>query len=275
MKAFTINRLRYLPQAFIERPLSQPGEILVKVGDEVDFFDVAAQGKFGKLAAGCAGRVVKTIPKRSVLIETSGVELEGVFSWGEEAVGEIAVVGDRHKPLSLRNIDRHLSGKIVVGGSYIPPEVLKKSLTIGVKALICGGICNDYGFGRGRGGISVLVLGGFGKIPLNVEIWDYFNQIQSQCAILFPERRVLFVTDKSCPSGVQVGRGESYYLDIKVGQKVQVFSWPFFGYSGEVCEVLEMLVTVPSGLKLECVRVKLEGGDEEVTIPVRNIGVLV
>lgn len=269
-----LKKLTYSPKAFVERVLPHKGVISVEVGDSVNFFDVVGSSGSSKKVAGCSGTVSKVIPGRSVLLETSGVTVQAVFALGDEVVGELMVIGERDKPTSLKDISSAVADRIIVTNYISSLGVLKKAHASGVKAIVCGGIDYELGTNVEDFSLSLLVLNGFGFTSLSQVMWDFFKSVDSCCSILLPERQSLFVSGASLVDAEQAPHQLEYFKQIRVGQRVQVLSWPFLGYTGTVAEVTQDCVEVIPGLCVKCVHIKLDGSAENIVIPVRNVGIL-
>ena len=195
--------------------------------------------------------------------------VNGAYGSGKEVIGEIKVVGSADTPLLLSQVSSDLTGKIVVGSSYVSPEVVNKAQALGVSALIIGGT----NLQSVRSGFPILITEGFGKVPMSREIYDFLLGSQLKTAIVSPQRRQLIVPEAG---GDRLKKGSEEALGFKVlssGDRVQVFVWPSFGFCGMVEAIGKNAVNLPSGLSDFMAKVRLDNG-ELLDVPISNIGIL-
>ncbi|MFQ5964254.1 MAG: hypothetical protein ACE5KZ_08230, partial [Candidatus Scalinduaceae bacterium] len=123
------------------------------------------------------GRVIETIEKEGVVIETYATFVQGIFGVGGETTGELQIAvkspGDVIKPEDLK--EEH-KDKIIVGGSIIYYDAIRKALDVGVRGIIVGGIHDEdikellgYDLGVAITGsedisITLIITEGFGQI---------------------------------------------------------------------------------------------------------------
>lgn len=269
-----LRKVVYHPEFFIERSLPSHGTLRVLVGDQVAPFTVV--GDCGtaayRVVAGCQGEVVKLIPNRAVLIRTAVAEIPGVFSSGREAVGELVVATRSGEELLSHHLTEKLAGKVVVASFCASLEILRRAQAMGISGLVVGGLP-----ARAEYPLPVLVTEGFGEVPLNEVAQDYLVGQAFQVAILSPERGSLLVGTQiplealAFPSGAGP---QHHFVELRSGQRVQVFSWPFFGFLGVVESVVDEHMEMPSGVQVRAAYIRLDGRQEKTLVPIRNLGVL-
>lgn len=223
------------------------------------------------LTAGVPGEVVNLVPGRAVLLRISAVQVRGVWAGGTGEEGELAILSGFDEPLELSEIGGKLSGKIIVGGSFVSPEVLRKATAVGARGVICGGanvLPADFFVGTSFG---LLLTEGFGVVPMLESTWHYLKSVESRTSVLLPERQTLLVPEKLPP---QEEPPAVPFRTLTVNDRVQIFSWPYFGRVGTVIG-LAGEKTFPSGVVATAVLVNLPTEKEPVEIPLRNVGVLV
>ena len=251
-----------------------PG-LVEKVNLEKGELTLQSQNQRYKLTAGVPGKVNRVIPKLAVLLETSAHVLRGVWAAGDSVEGEITVIGTPDKPAHLELIRPDLAGKIVVAGSFVSGESLAKAAALGVKGIVCGGT----NFPRDKSyflnlGLSILVTEGFGEVPFDPAGWQFLQSVVSRHTLLIPARQELLVP--AIGGEVQPSPSEmvELFAEIKIGDRVEIFSWPYFARIGKVLRFSSAPVVFPSEVTADAVCVKLEGSGEEVEIPVRNVGII-
>lgn len=226
------------------------------------------------LLAGAGGEVVRILENRSVLLNIAAVQVRGVWSGGKTTEGEIIILSSFDQPLDLSKITPEVRGKIIVGGSFISAESLKKAMALGAIGVISGGanvlpanLFTDSTF-------CLLITEGFGAVPMLESTWRYLKSAQSRTAILIPERKVLLVPENSQVCATNQIREDQFFGPLSIGDRVQVFCWPYFGRVGEVIAIDRRKV-FPSGVAGEVVKVRLPEEKEDVSVPLRNVGKLV
>lgn len=227
-----------------------------------------------RLTAGAKGIVFKIIPGKAVLLKVSAAVIRGVFAYGRSVEGELIVLGKFNTPLGLEQLGSSLSGRIVVAGSFASPEVIAKALAIGVKGMVVGGVNYLRGQRLFAGeDFSLLVTEGFGELPLEPSCWSYLKSVEARHTLLVPERKELLVPETEPHDGV--GEEGGGFVELGVGKRVEIFSWPYLARTGRVVKIGDQPVKFPSEIKALAVKVKLEDTGEEVEVPLRNVGVLV
>lgn len=86
------------------------------------------------------GKVVEIIPNMGAVIETPAAQIQGVFGIGGENHGFVKVIASFDEILTPDKIGSDCSGKILVGGSLITEEALRKAMAVKANGIIGGGI---------------------------------------------------------------------------------------------------------------------------------------
>ncbi len=278
MQAPVIQKVIFSKKVFVERrppdlPAGKVGagkaKFLVKKGSKVRPFDFVAEIKDTvrqRLTAGVSGEVVKLLPGKAVLIQTSAVIIRGVAGNGEDSEGEVRIAADYNEPIKLEAIDAGCLGQILVGGNVPTLEIFKKAEAVGVKGIVCGG-ADFSAFAKTK--LPILITEGFGRPPLNRKIFDFLKNVEGRHVFLSPEYGELLVAryvdgeeDRHELLDAQSEEVTEVFADLKKGMEVQVFTSSTFGQTGKVEKVLE-----------DKVEVQLDGGDK-ITVPGRNVGII-
>lgn len=220
------------------------------------------------LTAGAAGKIVDIVKNKAVLLEISATQVQGVWSMGAGAEGELVVVSPFDVPIELNKIKPDHKGKIVAGGSFASGEVLRKAAAIGVSGIVCGGINYPSDDFLKDGKTAVLVTEGFGMVPMVDSTWHYLKSVEARTALISPERKTLLIPETLPQKNVDSNRA---LKDLSVGDRVQIFSWPDFGRTGQLTELVES-ASFPSGITAPGVKVQLSGNKGIITVPYRNVG---
>lgn len=263
MQAPIIQKVVFNQKAFVERRLGGEGSFLVKKGSKVRPFDFVAEIKDTvrqRLTAGVGGEVVKLIPGKAVLIQTSAVIIRGAAGCGEDSEGEVRIAAGYDGPIRLETVNSDRAGDLLIGG-YVPTlEVFKKAEAVGIRGIVCGGA--DFA-AFDKTNLPTLVTEGFGRIPLNRRVFDFLRGVEGRHVFLSPEHRELLVArDQRELIEAQSEEVTEPFAEVKTGMEVQVFAGENFGRTGKVGKVL--------GNQVEVV---LDGGDK-IVVPGRNIGII-
>ncbi len=136
------------------------------------------------------GRVVELIPGEGAVVETRATIVNGVFGIGGEAIGELVLaVNEPDEALTDDLITNMHKGKVVVGGSIITLDALRKAAIVGARGVLIGGVDqkdltdflgHEIGVGvtgREEAGPTVIVTEGFGVYPMDA---DTFKLLKSK-----------------------------------------------------------------------------------------------
>ena len=135
-----------------------------------------------------SGTIKDVLPEEGVIIESDGVFIQGIFGIGGESRGDIAVVtDDREGEITENMISGELSGKIIVGGSFISLSAYKKAIQMKVAGVVVGGFnyfdleeILGYTLGVAITGsedlvTSLIVTEGYGKIRMGERTFELLN----------------------------------------------------------------------------------------------------
>ena len=128
------------------------------------------------------GRIVEVIPGEGAMVETRGALINGVFGVDGEARGELVFAADQPGvPITTEVVGEGHRGKILVGGSVVTLDALRKAAETGVSGIITGGVdqkdLTDFlGHEIGVGvtgmeevGMTLIITEGFGVYPMREE----------------------------------------------------------------------------------------------------------
>jgi len=125
------------------------------------------------------GRVVEVIPGEGAVVEAMAALINGVFGVGGEARGELTLAVDNPgEALTTEAVVEGQGGKVIVGGSLVTLEALRKAAKTGVRGIITGGVDqkdlteflgHEIGMGVTGGedlGLTLIVTEGFCVYPM-------------------------------------------------------------------------------------------------------------
>lgn len=236
------------------------------------------------------GIVAEILPNEGVVVETTGAFIQGIFGIGGESNGVIKMLAKSpDEVLEAGLIDASCQDKIIVGGSLVTSDALKKAVQMGAKGIVVGGI-NDKdvrGFlgydigvaitGSEQVGITLIVTEGFGKITMAKRTFDLLayhdgkkasinGATQIRAGVIRPEVIVpLPIGTKMEEEGIHSGTG------VESGNIVRIIREPNFGKLAEVISLPPQLETVESETKVRIMEARLVETGQIIRLPRANV----
>lgn len=237
------------------------------------------------------GHIADVIPSEGAIVETRGSMVQGIFGVGGERNGQIRVaVPNPDVVLDASHLSEADKGKIVVGGSGVTFEALKKASDLGVVGLVVGAVKDvdltkflGYDIGVAITGqepinITLIATEGFGTLHMAARTFNLLKTIEGQTASLNGATQIRagvirpeVIAPMSTTSGEAHVAGSGGALEI--GTPIRVIREPYFGMLGKVTGLPPQLVTVESGAEVRVLNAKLDDG-QEVTVPRANVEII-
>lgn len=238
------------------------------------------------------GKVVEVLPKKGAVIETKAAFIQGIFGFGGENHGEIAVVVESPEELlTEEKVGPQHQGKVIVGGSGVTSEAYQRALEVGVKGIVVGGLDvedlieilgEDIGVaitGEENIDITVIATEGFGALPISERTFNLLKNMegrmsaingttQIRAGVLRPE--IIIPYDN--PDEMKESKEEFSDGMIK-GSLVRIIRAPYFGEIAKVTDLPINLQRVESGSKVRVIELELEDG-KGVTVPRANVEII-
>jgi hypothetical protein len=243
-----------------------------------------------EIMAHVPGRVVEVLASEGAVIETSATLVQGIFGVGGEARGPIALAcraaeEELHEDL----IRPEMKGCVVIGGARMTAAAIAKAKSIGVAAIVSGGMDDadlrdflgyDLGVaitGSEKCGLTLILTEGFGEIAMARRTFDLLaghqgrecsvnGATQIRAGVMRPEIVVpLDDVPGSTNEITQDSGGE-----LAPGVAVRIIRDPHFGLLGTVSALPEKPAMLDSGGKARVLEVALERGGT-VTVPRANV----
>lgn len=242
------------------------------------------------VSAYISGTVTQVLPGEGVVVETPAALIQGIFGIGGEGCGKLRVaVKKPTDTLTARQILDGDRGRILVGGSLVTADALKRAGRVGVVGLVCGGVLDQgihdylgYEIGVAITGhedipLSLVVTEGFGNIPMAEKTFALLQRLAGETAsingttqiragVLRPEVVVAW------PGGTVVQQ-EVAATGLEIGTRVRVIRTPWFGHLGAVSKLPVQLQKIESEAKVRVLEVQLDTG-QRVTVPRANVEIL-
>jgi len=235
------------------------------------------------------GKVTEVFPEEGVEIHCLASFVQGIFGIGGEKNGPIHIaVPDNTVVLDGDRIDDSMSGKIVVGGSLVTADALKKANQVGVRGIVVGGFDDKdlrdflgYDIGVAITGseditTTLVVTEGFGQINMAGKTFDLLKRHEGETAcingatqiragVIRPE--VVIPTEKA---EIVVDAADEEISGLTVGSPIRVIRHPYFGQLGTVTQLPSPLHTLESESKARILGVRFDDGNEAI-IPRANV----
>ena len=279
--------------------------ITVKVGDIVKKGDVVAQGP-GALAksiksqiegevvnilgsqvilrhlqtprpiyAGFESIVTEILPFRGVVIESNGALIQGV--WGNQKIASAILatnMKEMYEELTVDRLDVTLRGSIFLGGYVTNSEVFKAAEELNFRGLILASISASIVQEAINCSIPILLLEGFGRLPINERAFELITTSLRKNASLNtiydvkksekPELVIPLPVEASLPSDG---------FDLKPGTVVRINSGVEQGNAAILKKVNLTKTKLPNGIRTNFAVVELNNADQ-ISIPLANLDII-
>ena len=243
-----------------------------------------------QIKAYLSGRVTEVLPDLGVVISAEAAVIQGIFGIGGEAYGPIRLAcRSPEEDLTAEKLLPEHAGAIVVGGRRMTKAAVDRARSLGVSALISGGIDDqdlreilgyDLGVavtGLEKLGLSLIITEGFGEIAMARRTFELLSKqagataavngtTQIRAGVMRPEILIPLTPDRA--SGVAESAAMSGALEP--GASIRVIREPHFGELGVVTELPPQPQVLASESKARVVQVQLAGG-ERVYVPRANV----
>lgn len=238
------------------------------------------------------GEITEIIPNSGTVIQTNGALIQGLFGLGGETNGKIRVSVDLpEKILTADAISTDDKDCILVGGSTVTADCIKKTIEVGARGIIVGGITTsvlreclmeDIGVaitGQEDFGLTLIITEGIGKIKMSQKAFNLLKRFNGYMAsingatqiragvirpeIIIPHEKT--PERKSSRDGLEGG--------MALGTPVRIIRDPYFGNLGKVVDLPVNLQEIQTGSSVRVLRVELEDG-KQVVVPRANVEIL-
>lgn len=241
------------------------------------------------------GVVSEVLPKEGVIIDASAAFIQGIFGIGGERNGElITVVDSQNDILTAEKIVSGHEGKILVGGSLVTLEALRKASKSGVAGIVVGGIKGadlseflGYEIGVAITGeedinLTLVVTEGFGMIRMSDRTFNLLKEFngyqaaingttQIRAGVLRPEIIIPHTLSTLDSREEDANSLEGPLAEgMKPGNTVRIIGEPYFGSIGKVVSLPVQLQKIETKSLVRVIEVELENGNM-VIVPRANV----
>jgi hypothetical protein len=237
-----------------------------------------AHGEMVSLKAEYSGIVVATDGVQSITLEATAALVQAVWGNGRQDHGVLRVTGNGpSERLKTDDLDINLRGAILVAGVCVHTAPLHQATELSCRGLILGGLASDLIPVVRRLSYPVLVIEGFGDVPMNAAAYSLLTTNAGREASLDGRVGGLYSNQRPeviipLPATRQVALPDEI-IPPNPGVRVRVVHPPYQGAVGVVREVLQRAVGYPSGILARSARVDLEGIGT-INVPLANLEIL-
>jgi hypothetical protein len=242
------------------------------------------------------GTVVEELPREGVVIQTPAAFIQGIFGIGGETNGELMMVSKKPEEIiEAEHINSNSEGKVIVGGSLITLDALRKAVEIGVRGVVVGGINDRHlmtflGYelgvaitGHEECGLTLIITEGFGKMPMQEKTFRMLEKFEGKMAcingatqiragVMRPE--IIIPRKDISLSRLAKIEEESYFSEgLMRGTLVRLIREPHFGSIAKVVSLPVKLQKLETESMARVLEVELEDG-RKVIVPRANVEII-
>ena len=236
------------------------------------------------------GEITDVLPGEGVVVETPATFIQGIFGIGGEVNGDLIVVCENAQEiLDANKLTEEHSDKIVVGGSLVTADAIKKAVSLGIRGIIAGGLNDkdlkeflgyDLGVaitGNEDKGITLIVTEGFGEIGMAGRTFELLKRCegmqasingatQIRAGVIRPE---VVITRSEADRKAEAPDSESMG-NLAIGSPVRAIRQPYFGQIGTVSMLPPELQKVESETMVRVLEIQFENGIKAI-VPRANV----
>lgn len=243
------------------------------------------------MTAYVSGTIKTVLDGEGAVVETRGAMVQGIFGVGGERNGVIRnAVSSAEEILDVQHVQDSDAGKILVGGSGVTLEALKKANDLGVLGLIVGAVRDvdliqwlgyDIGVaitGQEAVNTTLVATEGFGRLSMAGRTYKLLQSLEGQQASINGATQIragVIRPELIAPIAHAAGEVAPEHAgnELKAGTPIRIIREPYFGRLGSVTELPATLQTVESGAEVRVLVAKLDDG-QEVCVPRANVEII-
>lgn len=231
-----------------------------------------------QILAGFPGIVDTLIPERGAIIEAVGALIQGVWGNGQAASGQLIQLLMRPEDiLTPDRINEDHKGKVILGGFCNDTKVLDLASALPVNGLILSSISSRVLPDAKRMPYPILVLEGFGLLPINLTAFQILSKlINQEVAVNAAEydpyhniRPEIIIPQAATEKPFEPKAVSEFTLH----KRVRIIRAPYQAHLGVITDMREGLEFFPSGIAATAADVRIENG-KVITIPLANLEIL-
>jgi len=237
------------------------------------------------------GKVVEVVPREGVVIETNAAFIQGIFGIGGENHGKIKMaVKSPEENLTAEHISPEDKGTVLIGGSLVALEALRKGVEVGVSSIIAGGIRHkdirelmgeEIGVaitGQEEVGLTLIITEGFGDMRMSQRTFDLLKRFEGYMACVNGATQIragVIRPEIIIPheEHIEETSEDELIAGMIPGTPVRIIRLPYFGAIGTVMSLPVELQQIETRSKVRVLQVELEDG-RVVTVPRANVEII-
>jgi len=245
------------------------------------------------LKAFIPGRIASVMQNQGVVVQCPAAFIQGIFGIGGETHGELqTIVQSESEVVTIDHLKPEHAGRVLVGGSLVKGDVLRKAADMGVKGIIVGGIedkdLRDFlGYeigvavtGQENAGLSLIITEGFGKMNMAHASFEllkkhsgdvaYINgATQIRAGVIRPE--IIIPLKETATLGKS---DDTVSLEgMTPGMAVRIIEAPYFGMLGNIASLPVNLQKMETESTARVLDVQLLDG-RTVTVARANVEII-
>ena len=239
-----------------------------------------------------SGKVSKVFTGEGAEIETTGAFIQGIFGVGGERHGMVKVLTDSSDdPLIAELITADNKGQVLVGGSLVTLEAIRKAVKVGATGVIVGGIEPEslkefmgevIGVaitGNENVGLTLIISEGFGNMTMSKKTFSLLKELEGYLASINGATQIragVMRPEIIIPYGEaseQSSRETEISAGMVPGTIVRVIREPYFGAIGRVVSLPLQLEEIETESKVRVIVLEIED-DREVRVPRANVEII-
>ena len=220
--------------------------------------------------------VVDKIEEKRINLSAAASKINGFIAVGAEHEGLISVIASPQDFVIPASIKPDYKDKVIVGGALFERSALEKSVALGVKGIVTGGI-NQRDFAALNTdedlGLAIVVTEGFGKSPMGKDIWDFLKSKEGRPAFVSgKERSVIIPEEVSSLASKEEKKNNICWKKLEVGDKVFFFREESSNFVGTVKELPGEQI-LNSGILTQVALVEFSNSDK-LLLPAANLEIV-
>lgn len=247
-----------------------------------------------------SGTISQVLAGEGVVISCRGALVQGIFGVGGERLGEIALLSQADDMLTAETLTPQFAGKIVIGGSGVTLEGLRRAGEVGAVGIVCGGVVDvdlmtylagalnqpGYDIGVAITGqepipFTLILTEGFGTIRMAERTYRLFASLagrvasidgatQIRAGVIRPEVIIPLTEALAVSTAEPLADAGN---ELIPGTSIRIIREPYFGLLGTVSALPMELTQVDSGAMVRVLEANLTDG-RRVLVPRANVEII-
>jgi hypothetical protein len=236
------------------------------------------------------GTIVNVVPREGAVVQTHGAFIQGIFGIGGEVHGEIKkVASSNEEVVTPEKIGPDCKGKVLIGGSLITLEAMKRAAEVGASAIVVGGVRHqdlttftgqEIGVaitGQEEVGFTLIITEGFGKMNMSHTTFQLLTSFEGRLACVNGATQIRAGVQRPeiiIPHEEKLEeKGDKFAMGMIPGTPVRIIRQPYFGAIGVVDSLPVELQSLESESMVRVLTVKLLDGGT-ATVPRANVEII-